>query len=138
MSGTTPTPATPDELPMKESYKLILRPFRFSGRLTRSGFWLVTLATLASFTVLFVFLETSIGRSATWVLYPPLLWLSAAALIRRLHDRDLSALWLVLLVIPVVGVAWIAFTACLRGGTPGENRYGDDPRLKDADYLTVQ
>ena len=59
---------------------------------------------------------------------------SLAVIVRRLHDRDMSGWWylgfIVMGVIPFVG--WIASIAlfvimCLPG-TPGLNRFGDDPK----------
>lgn len=45
---------------------------------------------------------------------------------RRLHDRDMSAWWLLLWLIPVVGWA-IIFFICALEGTQGPNRFGPDP-----------
>lgn len=58
---------------------------------------------------------------------------SIAVTVRRLHDRDMSGWWylgfIVLSAVPLVG--WIASIAqivifCLPG-TPGPNRFGEDP-----------
>lgn len=46
---------------------------------------------------------------------------------RRLHDRNKSAWWLLLILIPIIG--WIilfVWLYCLRG-TVGDNRFGPDP-----------
>ena len=45
---------------------------------------------------------------------------------RRLHDRDMSAWWLLLLLIPIVG-SLILLVIFLFPGTPGPNRFGPDP-----------
>jgi uncharacterized membrane protein YhaH (DUF805 family) len=45
---------------------------------------------------------------------------------RRLHDRDMSAWWLLLSLIPVLG-AIILFFFYVTRGTPGPNRFGPDP-----------
>lgn len=46
---------------------------------------------------------------------------------RRLHDSNLSAWWMLAFMLPVVG--WlIAFIVLLQNPTPGENRFGPDPR----------
>jgi hypothetical protein len=53
---------------------------------------------------------------------------------RRLHDTDRSAWWLLLLLIPVIGWLVILIFNC-QNGTPGNNRFGPDPKpchLKDA------
>jgi uncharacterized membrane protein YhaH (DUF805 family) len=110
----------------------------FRGRIGRSTFWWSAIALGALFVVLFVFLDTEVGRTSTLVLYPPLLFGAAALAVKRLHDRDTSAWWLLIVVIPILGPLWLVITLALRRGTPGENRYGEDPRLFDADYLTVK
>jgi uncharacterized membrane protein YhaH (DUF805 family) len=47
---------------------------------------------------------------------------------RRLHDTDRSAWWLLLIFIPIVGWVVILLFNC-QDGTPGENRFGPDPKL---------
>ena len=110
----------------------------FRGRIERSTFWWSALALGALFVVLFVFLDTTFGRTSTLVLYPLLFWGAAALAVKRLHDRGTSAGWLLIVVIPILGPLWLFITLALRAGSPGENQYGDDPRLFDADYLTVK
>ena len=53
---------------------------------------------------------------------------SWAVLFRRLHDTDRSAWWLLLLLIPIVGWIVILIFNC-QSGTPGENRFGPDPKI---------
>ncbi|HEV7716634.1 MAG TPA: DUF805 domain-containing protein [Steroidobacteraceae bacterium] len=117
----------------------VLRTFiSFQGRISRGTFWVAALTVLALFTVLFVFLESALGRGATWLLYPPFFWAAAALAVKRLHDRALTAWRLALLIIPVIGPLWLFVSLGLRAGTKGENQYGEDPQLVDADYLTVK
>lgn len=108
------------------------------GRIARSTFWWAGLALAAVFVVLYVFLDTVSGNPSTLVLYPPLFWGTAALAVKRLHDRGDSAWWLAVALIPIVGPLWLIVTLGFRAGSPGENHYGDDPRLFDADYLTVK
>lgn len=112
--------------------------FVFRGRLARGTIWAAALCVAAAFAVLFVFIESALGRTATWILYPPFAWAMAALCVKRLHDRARSAWWLLVAVIPVLGPLWLFVDLALRGGTPGDNQYGDDPRLVRADYLTVE
>jgi uncharacterized membrane protein YhaH (DUF805 family) len=112
--------------------------FSFRGRLSRSTFWWAVMLLVAVFAVMFVFLESAIGRGATWILYPPLLWSGLALAVKRLHDRAKSPAWLLIAAIPLLGPLWLFVSVFLRSGTPGENQYGDDPRLENADYLTVK
>ena len=46
--------------------------------------------------------------------------------IRRLHDTDRSAWWLLIGLIPLAGLVLIVFF-CL-DGSPGENRFGLSPK----------
>ena len=47
---------------------------------------------------------------------------------RRLHDTDRSAWWALLFLIPFIGWLIIIVFNC-QAGTPGENRFGPDPKL---------
>jgi uncharacterized membrane protein YhaH (DUF805 family) len=49
-----------------------------------------------------------------------------AVSIRRLHDRDKSGWWILLLAIPLVGAIILLVWFCTRG-TVGPNRFGPDP-----------
>jgi uncharacterized membrane protein YhaH (DUF805 family) len=55
------------------------------------------------------------GIPAYWVLY--------AAQAKRLHDFDKSGWWMLVALIPAVGVIWHFFECCFRPGTPGPNRF---------------
>ncbi|MEG1684296.1 MAG: DUF805 domain-containing protein, partial [Oscillospiraceae bacterium] len=46
---------------------------------------------------------------------------------RRLHDIDKSAWWFLISLLPVVGWIWLLIYY-VQEGTPGSNRYGDDPK----------
>lgn len=48
---------------------------------------------------------------------------------RRLHDTDRSAWWALLFLIPFIGWLIIIVFNC-QAGTPGENRFGPDPKLE--------
>ncbi|MDU4222351.1 MAG: DUF805 domain-containing protein [Enterobacter asburiae] len=86
-------------------YLKVLRNYiGFGGRARRKEYWMFVLVGLL-------------------VLLP-----SWAVLFRRLHDTDRSAWWLLLLLIPLVGWIVILIFNC-QSGTPGENRFGPDPKL---------
>jgi uncharacterized membrane protein YhaH (DUF805 family) len=46
---------------------------------------------------------------------------------RRLHDRDMSALWLFIAFLPLIGSIALLVIFCLPG-TQGPNRFGPDPK----------
>ena len=56
--------------------------FSFRGRITRATFWAATLSVASVFVVLLTFLDTTLGRRSSLVLYPFLLW-SLASLAPR-------------------------------------------------------
>ena len=52
---------------------------------------------------------------------------SIAVTFRRLHDTDRSAWWILIGLIPFLG-ALVLLVFTLLDGTPGDNRYGPDPK----------
>jgi uncharacterized membrane protein YhaH (DUF805 family) len=56
------------------------------------------------------------------------LWPAIAVHVKRFHDQDFSAWWVLVLLVPVVGGLIALVLNGFAAGTPGENRYGPDPR----------
>lgn len=114
----------------------------FEGRARRSEYWLFTLfqvlVTFGLFLVLVMVAAATGGdgdqAGAAAVMIMALLGLfclamlipSLAVSIRRLHDSDKSGWWLLLSFVPFGGFVVFIFT--LLDGTPGDNRYGPDPK----------
>lgn len=100
-----------------------------SGRAARSEFWFWQLFTIiVSFATglidgsLFNDDVGTISSLASLAMFLPTLMVS----IRRLHDRDQSGWWLLLMLIPLVG--WLVLLYFyVTPGTDGPNRFGDDP-----------
>lgn len=115
----------------------LLAWFTWRGRLRRRSFWWMALAAGTAFVLLFLALEQLLGRGATWLLYPPLFATVLSQAVRRLHDQARAAGWLLVVLVPVLGPLLLAFLLLLKRGTPGENQYGEDPRLAGRDYLKV-
>lgn len=107
------------------------------GRISRAHFWAASFTLLASFAILFAGIETLVSRAATWILYPPLLWLSFVLAAKRYHDFDRSPLRLLLLAVPILGPAVVGFDLAFRKGTEGSNRFGEDPLTAGIDYHEV-
>jgi len=118
-------------------WSTLLRLFAPRGRLSRRGFWLTTLIAWLIFAVAQLGINDLFGRNATFVLYPFMLAILYACCAQRYHDLDKSALWLGLLLIPVLGPIWCALELTIRRGSLGENRFGSDPRDNSGDYMVV-
>jgi len=78
---------------------------QFSGRASREAFWLFILMN-SVVTLVFVALEILLEMS--WkieVIYSLLVFLPMLSLIvRRLHDTQRSAWWLLVVLVPVIGI----------------------------------
>lgn len=103
----------------------------FNGRAARSEYW---------YWVLFAFLIGIAANIADWslgggmstvgilgaIVGLALLLPNIAVAIRRLHDRDKSGWWLLLVLIPLIGAIILIVWFVVRG-TAGANRFGPDP-----------
>jgi uncharacterized membrane protein YhaH (DUF805 family) len=103
---------------------ILERYAQFTGRAGRAEFWWYFLANIIVYIVLNILIAIS---SIFWVLYViyalAVLIPGIAVGIRRLHDTDKSGWWLLISLIPLVGIiVLIVFWAT--EGTPGPNRYG--------------
>ena len=56
----------------------------------------------------------------------PVLWISMAVQAKRWHDRDKPG-WMILIAFIPFGSFWILIECGFLSGTPGPNRYGNDP-----------
>lgn len=103
--------------------------FSFRGRIGRRVFWLrwmiplIILQALAAGTDGALELEGTLSAILNLVLlYPGL-----AVNVKRCHDRARSGWFVLIPLIPVVGIFWyFVEVGCLRG-TAGDNRFGPDP-----------
>ena len=115
--------------------------FSLSGRISRSEYWLkgtlIMLAFTVPYTLLVEFGPRSYGARVlfiilgVWSFWP---WL--AILLKRWHDRDRSAWWLLTLLIPFLGsffLIWILIEVWFLKGTDGTNRFGQDPLQREGE-----
>ena len=116
----------------------------FSGRSPRQTYWLtylcffaVSLVMLVLFFVLLVAAlsdspqATALGLITLVLLYGGSLvmgWIGLAVSIRRYHDRNKTAWWVLIGLIPLIGAIWQIIELGFLSGTEGSNRYGPDPR----------
>ena len=100
----------------------------FSGRAARPELWYFVLAAFLMNIVLAI-ADTVLALIGLW--FSPLGLLFALAMflpsiavgVRRLHDTDRSAWWLLILLVPGIGSIVLLVFYCLPG-TPGRNRFG--------------
>lgn len=116
---------------------VILGIFRLQGRLRRGRFWLALVSAWLLFAFLYWSLDAMAGQGLTLVLYPPMLLFLVAASARRGHDVGISAYWLFLLLVPVLGPLWYLLVLGLRGSEKADNRFGTYAGPPLPDYLAV-
>lgn len=106
----------------------------FSGRSRRMEYWYFVLFNIIVSIVLGV-IDGLLGTSGSYagagllsgiyglaVLIP-----SLAVTVRRLHDIDRSGWWILIALVPLIGVIVLLVFALLEG-TPGDNQYGPNPK----------
>ena len=107
--------------------------FSFQGRIGRKAFWLTTLiATLvASVIVGAIFTGLSYTEISAEglifilaVLYIPMIWIGLAIQVKRWHDRNKSAWWILIMFVPVIGPLWALIETGFLAGSPAANDYG--------------
>jgi uncharacterized membrane protein YhaH (DUF805 family) len=118
-----------------EWYLTVLKRYaEFSGRSRRKEYWMFTLYNTVIVTVLYIAGLVTLLRGNIYMVFFGLLFLywlgvlvpSLAVAVRRLHDIDKSGWFLLIGFIPVAGIALIVLLAL--DGTPGDNRYGPNPK----------
>ncbi len=116
-------------------YLKVLRQYAdFNGRARRKEYWMFFL-----FNIIFSFAlgmidgvvgthSTQFGLGLLGGLYSLFILIPSLAVgVRRLHDRNLSGWMLLIALIPIVG-AIILIVIFATEGTPGDNKYGPNPK----------
>jgi uncharacterized membrane protein YhaH (DUF805 family) len=107
--------------------------FKFSGRATRSEYWYFVLfgllfslaAMLIDFSIGTFYIEEGIGIfSSIYTL--AILIPSLAVTVRRLHDTNRSAWWLLISLIPIIGTIVLIVFYCQ--DSKEDNKYGVNPK----------
>lgn len=109
--------------------------FTFDGRVSRSDFWLRWILPYWGIMIVLFGIASLLGLDGVGGVFMLLInlialvaiWPSLAVSIKRLHDRNKSGWWLLLLLIPVVGGLWYLIDVGILAGTPGDNQYGPAP-----------
>ena len=101
----------------------------FKGRIRRATYWKYLLSMfVAIFVLMFLLATLGINEDAIAgvfvILYIPLIWASLAIQAKRWHDRDKSAWFILISLIPVIGPIWAFVENGCLAGTDGANRFG--------------
>lgn len=122
---------------IKMTFSQIL--FSFKGRIPRSTYWTfllpmgiiglalqyITDPALRTVIVIDPYAGVYIGK--LYLLYLLLtIYPGLAIIVKRIHDRNRSAWFLLVFLIPIVGL-WPAIEIPFLKGTTGPNKYGNDP-----------
>lgn len=109
--------------------------FSFQGRISRYQYWVQFFLPFIALDFIAVIIDlitgmynaqTGLGLLSTIFLVLAI-WPSLAINVKRCHDRDRSRWFLLVSLIPLVGVIWLFIDlGCLRGSI-GQNRFGPDP-----------
>jgi uncharacterized membrane protein YhaH (DUF805 family) len=127
--------------------------FSFKGRINRAPYLAVQLALLTFWFIFFIYFSPQWkDLHFDWAVAIAMIWINAAAVVKRLHDRNRSGWWAVpililnrlcfayyglffakelLLVLLAVALSllqtWVVIELFFLMGTDGPNRFGPDP-----------
>lgn len=95
------------------------------GRATRSEYWYGFLAYVVAYilTAIIAAFTGTVGSILMFIVAIGAFIPGITSLARRLHDTNRSGWWILLSLIPVVGILVLWIFACLKG-TEGDNEYG--------------
>jgi uncharacterized membrane protein YhaH (DUF805 family) len=120
---------------MVEYFKLVVfeRYALFDGRAGRAQYWWFVLANIIVSVVLQILTSALSAFFILSILYSLALIIPGLAVaIRRLHDTNRSGWWVLISLVPLVGVI-ILIVFLATDGDPGANQYGEpDPGLAAA------
>lgn len=108
------------------------RSVDFTGRSSRSEYWWWTLFNVIVLGLAEVLISVAStehpGPAFVFYLILNLAFLlpSLAVTVRRLHDLDRSAWWMLIAIVPLVGAILLIVWFCTKG-SEGSNRFGVDP-----------
>jgi uncharacterized membrane protein YhaH (DUF805 family) len=108
------------------------------SRLSRGQFWLQAMCVWLLLYGARNLLGAVTASVVVWIVNGAALAVLMILCIRRLHDRNYSGWWLLVILVPVAGAAWLVWQTAFRRGVPQGNRWGEDPAARHGDYLVVQ
>jgi len=81
--------------------------FSFKGRITRTEYWLANILIAAGVIIIGKLCENRLSEIVVFILCAPFFWAYFTVLVKRLHDRNKTAMWLFLMLIPFLGWTWL-------------------------------
>jgi uncharacterized membrane protein YhaH (DUF805 family) len=130
VSATPPSFSLAERMPPRRMF------FSLDGRISRRDFWLYGVLALLGLAVLghaLLGIARVHADTAERIVNLLLVWPALAVSVKRWHDRDKSGWWVLINLVPVIGWLWALIDNGLLRGTPGPNRYGEDPLADDRD-----
>lgn len=119
-------------------YLEVLRKYAvFGGRARRKEYWMFTLVSTIVYIVLMIAesrlgFVSQLGIGMISLVYSLVVLLpSIAVIVRRLHDTGRSGWWLLVALVPIVGVIALLVFA-VQDSEAGHNEYGPNPKLAGA------
>ncbi|MCP4330884.1 MAG: DUF805 domain-containing protein [Alphaproteobacteria bacterium] len=117
--------------------------FSFTGRINRATYWTRAMPVLLAYGLLVnlvVLVEVdAIGSQGpvSTLLSLAGLWPNLAVAVKRLHDRDRSGWFVLIILIPFIGAIWLIIEVWLLKGTEGPNRFDEAPTATAARPVTA-
>lgn len=118
--------------------KTIFNLVNLQARLSRGAYWVHCISIWLLFAIATAYVLPTMGSIVTYFFNSITIAALSIVSIRRLHDRNYSGWWLVLILLPIAGAAWLLWQLALRRGICGDNRWGHDPLISRTDFLVVQ
>ncbi len=124
---------------MVEYFKLAISKYaEFTGRSRRSEYWYFVLGNFVLSIIasmLALVLGETLGSMLSGLVSLALLIPGIAVAVRRLHDTGRSGWWLLIGIIPLIGIilllVWFATDS-----QPGANEYGPNPKTGESADIT--
>ena len=110
-------------------YLAVLKNYTgFSGRASRTEFWMFALVNFLVVLALWILYAVAHALGFLLVVYELGVLLPGLAVgFRRLHDTNRSAWWLLIDLIPLIGAIVLLVFFCT-DSSPADNQYGPNPK----------
>lgn len=127
--ATMPTVTAPSNQDLKWLY------LSLNGRINRAKYWLFGVVAFIIIGIIAGVLDAVLGLADPTTGYGPISIIAILVMIypsiciqaKRWHDRDKSAWWILLNLVPIIGALWVLIECGFLRGSVGNNRFGPDP-----------